>query len=128
MKKGILSAVFAALFISGLIILPTAFAQDQAQSVVVEKKPGENPIIDIPVGAGRFLYGGFQGFGQMFDGFITGYKAPEKFGEPGPITQFQDRYGELQQMDYGEPPLQDFAMTASEEHEISQGWDPDQEE
>lgn len=85
--------------------------------VVKEKK--ENPVIDIPVGAAQVMYGGFEGFGVLFDGIVTGDKPPKKSlktSDPLPLTNFEDRYDQLMQFDYGVGNLDDFATTNQKEN------------
>lgn len=115
-RNGLTAAVLT-LFL-GLSFLHTGSAQEEAPGTTQElKKKGGNPVIDIPVGAAKFLYGGFEGFGSIFDGFVTGDKPPKGSmkgkQDPGPITSFEGRYGELQQQDYGTRSLNDFAKTDS---------------
>ena len=86
----------------------------------VAKEKKDNPVIDIPVGAAEVMYGGFNGFGVLFDEFITGDKPPKKAlkfkDDPLPITRFQDRYEQLMQFDYGVKSLNDFATTNEKEN------------
>ncbi|MBI4398907.1 MAG: hypothetical protein HY586_07250 [Candidatus Omnitrophica bacterium] len=108
------SFVFAAL----MFCMNSAVAEEAENSVEENKKKSGNPVIDAPVETLRVLYGGFQGFGSAFDGFVTGDKAPEGSmdgkQDPLPITSFEDRYNELQQMDYGVGSTSDFAQTDTE--------------
>lgn len=119
-------------FVLCLSLLPVCSAMaDQTATIrtddetVTEKKDvvkekTDNPVIDIPVGTLEVMYGGFQGFGVLFDDFITGDKPPKKAlkfkDDPLPITRFQDRYEQLMQFDYGVKSINDFATTNQKEN------------
>ncbi|MBI4972075.1 MAG: hypothetical protein HZC17_09655 [Candidatus Omnitrophica bacterium] len=104
-----------------LISFSTAKADDAALPEAAQAQASEsqkpNPVLDAPAGVAKFLYGGFQGFGHLFDNFLTGDRAPagslKGKEDPLPITHFEGRYNQLQQVDYGSKSLNDFAKTDS---------------
>jgi len=112
-----LSLVFAPFFSASADQVVALRTDDETvtEKTDVAKEKTDNPIIDIPVGAVEVMYGGFEGFGVLFDGFITGDKPPKKSlktkADPLPLTEFQDRYDQLMQFDYGVETLNDFATT-----------------
>ncbi|GEM_PF-3159002 len=123
----IANKVKCASFFLGLFVLlcGTVWAQASAGQTSVpaaeqpaEKKAG-NPVIDIPGGVLGVLYGGFDGFGSMFDGFVTGDKPPggsnQGKQDPEPLRSFQGRYGQLMQFDYGVEGTNRFANESQEQ-------------
>ena len=79
-----------------VIVLLLASFQGLAIAAQEKSDSKSNPIVDVPTAPLRFLYGGFEGVGTVWDALGTGEKPPKGSlkgkSDPLPVTEHERQF------------------------------------